>query len=345
LLLAVCSPAFAEIAATPTPGPLPQPCGAPYPKVFKLRKEPVLKPEEPYELGGVVEPNVILGPDGLFHMTYSSNAFSKGGSYEAISLATSRDLLHWKRWGKGPILGGGKGDQPGVLGMSYQVHIKDEWRVYYKGPGNQIAYASSKDGYHYKRAGTAVQGAALAKYCGGGFDSLGMVFKDGHWWGIAEVMGNICPHWPAYMNWLFRSDDGGKTFEPMATEPLYTQRPDASKVGVRVYCGARSLVKIGNRYHVWLHIDIPTNIYHSVSTDLYNWRTDKVPAIETRGDLFGLKACNQAADTSIIEHAGKTYLFFDGTDNANRDGRIGVAIYDGTLADYDRCAPATAYVQ
>lgn len=326
------------LPATPTPGALPTPCPPPYPRVFKVRAQPVLKPERDYEIGGVIEPNVIKGPDGLFHMTYSSNAFSKGGLHETISLATSSDLIHWKRYGNHPIIGDGYGGQePGNLGMSYQIKVGREWRIYYKTPQAAMAYASSRDGYHYKKVGVAIHGNAVVPWCGNGMDSAGIVFHEGAYWAVAEVMRG-CPTRPAYVNWLFKSTDGAQTFQPASSEPLVSQAPHPERK-MEVYCGARSIVKVGNRFHAWLHIGIPTSLYHSVSEDLYNWKTDPEPCIIPEPTMFGLKASNQAADTSIIEHRGKTYLFYDGTDNINGDGRIGVAIYDGTLADYDRCAP------
>jgi hypothetical protein len=53
--------------------------------------------------------------------------------------------------------------------------------------------------------------------------------------------------------------------------------------------------------------------------------------------MFGLLACDQAADTSIIEANNNLYLFYDGTDNYNSAGRIGYSKYNGTLTQYDQC--------
>lgn len=325
--------------ATPTPRRTLTVCPPPFPAVFVPRKEPLLIPERPYEGGCVVEPNVILGPDGLFHMTYSSNAWARNGLSETISLATSKDLIHWKRYGNSPILGDGHGGQPGGLGMSFQLKIGDEYRIYYKDPNTSVSYATSKDGYHYQRVGVALWGAALVGYCGGGLDSAGLVFDGRSWWAVAETMRANCAGVPAYRNWLFKSDDGAKTFYPASSVALDSQSPDPSRPTL-VYAGARSLVRIGGRYHAWLHVDIPSNIFHSVSEDLYNWRTDPRPVIETSATLLGLESCNQAADTSILEHNGKTYLFYDGTDNTHGTGRIGMAVFNGTLKDLDGCRPA-----
>jgi len=70
---------------------------------FKVRPDPVLTPEAPYEKGGGVEdPRVVL-INGTYYLTYTAY----DGHSAQLSLATSKDLIHWDR--KGILLPAYKG--------------------------------------------------------------------------------------------------------------------------------------------------------------------------------------------------------------------------------------------
>jgi beta-1,2-mannosidase len=62
---------------------------------FTRRAEPVLSPETPYEAGGGVEDPRVQTIDGTYYLTYTG--YNKKDAQ--LCLATSSDLIHWKRQG------------------------------------------------------------------------------------------------------------------------------------------------------------------------------------------------------------------------------------------------------
>jgi hypothetical protein len=53
--------------------------------------------------------------------------------------------------------------------------------------------------------------------------------------------------------------------------------------------------------------------------------------------MFGLAACNQAADPCLVNHNGALWIYYDGTDNTTPAGAIGVAVYNGPMGQYAGC--------
>lgn len=62
---------------------------------FTVRAAPVLEPEAPYEMGGGVEDPRVALIGGTYYLTYTGY----NGHDAQLCLATSQDLLHWKREG------------------------------------------------------------------------------------------------------------------------------------------------------------------------------------------------------------------------------------------------------
>jgi hypothetical protein len=337
-------------------------CPPPWPAVFKQATDPVLAPERDYEQDCVVEPNVLLGPDGLYHMAYSCNAFSAGGRKEAIGLATSADLLHWTRYGKAPIVGDGQAGVAGAAGMASQLRVGKEYRLYFRNhDSGSVDYLTSRDAYHYRYAGTAIPLRApglsipadpgLPDYCSRplALDSCGFIQAGGLWWALVEVaaLGRVtdsadhCPGRPGYTLWLFRSKDGARSFQP-AAGPLDTLTASIGLPKTDIYAGGRANFTVRGAHYTFPHLGLPSLLALSKSGDLIHWRTYARPVFGFNSRLLGLKACNQAADASVIQAQGKTYLFYDGTDNDHKAGRIGVAVFPGTEADLDACRDPSA---
>lgn len=72
---------------------------------FKRASQPVLFPQQDswkrFEWpGGTEDPRVVMRSDGLYVMTYTAY----DGKTARLCLASSRDLIHWKKYG--PVLGG-----------------------------------------------------------------------------------------------------------------------------------------------------------------------------------------------------------------------------------------------
>ena len=71
---------------------------------FARRAEPVLYPEndefKKYEwAGGLEDLHVIEGEDGVYYMNYTTHTSKNAPIADTLSIATSRDLVHWKKHG------------------------------------------------------------------------------------------------------------------------------------------------------------------------------------------------------------------------------------------------------
>jgi len=332
----------AILSFTPTPFVKLKACQTPFPAVFTPNPTPVFTAKTGYEKGSVQEPNVIMGPDGLLHMTYSCGGFTNA---ETIGLATAaKPEGPWKRYGNSPIMGGGYGGIKQNCSMSSQLHIGNEWRIYFTvhGTGN-VYYATSADGYHYKCVTTPVDNfldfkKTICDDATAGFDGAGEIFSwKGSYYSLSEVYMSSCRvTLMTYALWLMKDFSGKATdFHPVS--PVWLQSADPHDPTSGVLAGGRAVMIAGDKVHIWTHVGLPTNIYHAQSMDLYNWLPDPVPVVKYNPAVFGLPACSQVADASIIEYNGALYLFYDGVDNANYKAAIGYAEYPGTAADYDAC--------
>jgi len=322
--------------------------------VFVTSVAPALTPNGTIEQNSIQEPNVILGPDGLYHMTYSGDCFNTDSQQEAIFLATSSDLAHWTRYGTNPIIGRGFGGAAGTAHMSYQINIgvgrASYWNVYFSDANGNVAYDKSTDGYNYTYGGIAVQGGStgpFAEYCTNNpaLDSMGVVPNGSGYSALCEVYGGgTCsgePFQGSYVLWNLVSADG-HTWAVNSSHPLDSITSSSSSIGAGVlYAGGRSTVYAGSHWHTWPHINYPTKIWHSQSNDLFNWQTDTYPTISYTPNMYGLTSCNQVADASVIQAFGNTFMFFSAVDNTNEASVIGSAEFHGTLAQFDACQNPT----
>ncbi len=124
---------------------------------FKIRAQPVLEPEAPYETGGGVEDPRLVQIDGTYYLTYTGY----NGKDAQLCLATSKDLIHWQR--KGVILPAYKGTWNTKWTKSGAIlpqKVKGLWWMYYLGTrvdpdGKERDYmgvASSPDLLHWADA-------------------------------------------------------------------------------------------------------------------------------------------------------------------------------------------------
>jgi predicted GH43/DUF377 family glycosyl hydrolase len=128
---------------------------------FKRRSEPVLAPEAPYEKGGGVEDPRVVKIGGEYLMTYTgyNNVDGAGPDHKdaQLCLATSADLIHWKR--RGVILPAYHGKwnvgwtKSGAIVTS---RIRGKYWMYYLGDardlGSQMGLATSEDLLHWTDA-------------------------------------------------------------------------------------------------------------------------------------------------------------------------------------------------
>jgi predicted GH43/DUF377 family glycosyl hydrolase len=139
---------------------------------FKIRPQPVLQPEASYEKGGGVEDPRLVRIDGIYYLTYTGY----NGKDAQLCLATSKDLIHWRR--RGVILPAYKGSWNTKWTKSGAIlpeQVKGRWWMYYLGTrtdpdGKERDYmglASSSDLLHWADA----TDAPVLPRRPGGFDS------------------------------------------------------------------------------------------------------------------------------------------------------------------------------
>jgi predicted GH43/DUF377 family glycosyl hydrolase len=113
---------------------------------FQRRDEPVLTPSEPYEKnGGVEDPRLVQFGD-TYYLTYTG--YNKKDAQ--LCLATSKDLVHWKK--KGVIIPANKGDwnvKWTKSGAIVPQKINGKYWMYFLGTSadgkDQAGLASSRD--------------------------------------------------------------------------------------------------------------------------------------------------------------------------------------------------------
>ncbi len=123
---------------------------------FKVRPEPVLSPEAAGERGGVEDPRVVR-ISGIYYLTYTAY----DGHSAQLSLATSKDLIHWER--QGVLLPAYKGtwnSQWTKSGAIVPQKVGGKWWMYYLGTRKDadgkardyMGLAESDDLLHWKDA-------------------------------------------------------------------------------------------------------------------------------------------------------------------------------------------------
>src|SRR6185436_19049454 len=98
---------------------------------------PVLSPEQsdarPFEKATLYKSNILWDKaESLGHpfvMFY--NAKQQGPAIERIGMAVSKDMVHWSRYGKEPVIDNRKG----ISGDPQIVRIADLWVMFYFGAG------------------------------------------------------------------------------------------------------------------------------------------------------------------------------------------------------------------
>ena len=83
--------------------------------------------------------------------------------FERIGMAVSRDMIHWHRYGLGPVIANGEAQMKGISGDPQIVKIGDVWTMFYFGafwkPQAFDTFACSYDLVHW----TKWEGAPLVE--------------------------------------------------------------------------------------------------------------------------------------------------------------------------------------
>lgn len=125
---------------------------------FDRRPTPVFGPEEPYEMGGGTEDPRIVEIDETYYMTYTGfNNVNPKNKVAQLCLATSKDLVVWKR--HGVLIPAGKGAWNvgwTKSGAIVRTKINGKYWMYYLGDAkdhpSQMGIASSDDLLHWTDA-------------------------------------------------------------------------------------------------------------------------------------------------------------------------------------------------
>ncbi len=336
------TPTFTPVP-TPTPAFIVTPCGTPFGAVFTPNPTPLAIPTMSWEGACMVEPSVIkCDADGLYHMTYSANAFASGS--QCIGLMTSPTGLPgtWTRYGTNPALGIGFGGESGFALRSSQVKVgPTDYRIYYMDSNLNISWRTSTNGLPpYGGGGVAIDAADANQFGVAGWQNSGY-WKDtntGFWWAVVDAYYGPTGN-PKYLDWLFKSTDGGNILHRVADTFITGLAP----VG-QLYGSPRAFWKQGSTWNLIYLIGVPSTIWHSASPDMYNWYRDTNLTLNYSPTQFGLTACDQSADPCIIQDvaSGSLFVYYDGTDNVNQAARIGMAIFPGQFTDYAACLHPTA---
>lgn len=131
----------------------------------RLSENPVLAPQQadarPFEARTLYKSNIIADASRAtgheFVMFYNGKAIGKKGT-ERIGMAVSDDMVHWRRYGDGPVVDNGRG----ISGDPQIVRMKDMWVMFYFGafwkpPTPQATAARRRPGEDGKKGDTEAQ--------------------------------------------------------------------------------------------------------------------------------------------------------------------------------------------
>ena len=206
---------------------------------FTRRAEPVLVSETPYEKGGGVEDPRLVKFGDIYYLTYTSYNNVDGRASDKkdaqLCMATSADLIHWKR--QGIILPAYKGKWnvkwtksgaivPGKIDGKYWMYFLGDAR----GKDSQMGVAYSEDLLHWK---DALDHPVLSSRAGS-FDSQvvepgppPVITPDG----ILLIYNGADDKLVYSTGWvLFDKNDPAKVLA-RAQEPMFSPGPEWEKVG------------------------------------------------------------------------------------------------------------------
>jgi len=125
----------------------------------RLNENPVLGPHDqharPFETTTLYKSNIIHDRDETlghpFVMYYNAKAVENKRAVERIGIAVSEDMVHWSRFGDGPVIDNHKG----ISGDPQIVRMNDLWVMFYFGhvwkPKAFDTFACSRDLVHWTK--------------------------------------------------------------------------------------------------------------------------------------------------------------------------------------------------
>ncbi len=220
---------------------------------FTCHKEPILTPSDDFDRGGCEDPRIVK-LDGIFYLTYVGN--SQRYHVSNICLATSKDLIIWRKWGT--ILSPKReGWNSGQLkaGVLVPEKINGKYVMYFMGEEkpwrSSIGMAYSEDLVHWVEP--LDQPVLMPRP--GYFDSQGIepgptpVILDEGILLVYNGWGADCIYKTSQV--LFSKEDPTKLLW-RASQPILKLSKDYGKeFGEGNHCVAEGLVKVGNQWFLY----------------------------------------------------------------------------------------------
>jgi predicted GH43/DUF377 family glycosyl hydrolase len=123
----------------------------------RLAQNPVLSPTQPdarpFEEATLYRSNILWDRSASLGHTFVRfyNGKQRGRGIERIGMAVSNDMVHWQRYGKGPVIDNGSG----ISGDPQIVRIGNLWVMFYFGafwkPNAFDTFACSYDLVHWTK--------------------------------------------------------------------------------------------------------------------------------------------------------------------------------------------------
>jgi GH43 family beta-xylosidase len=248
----------------------------------------------------VQEPSVLY-ENGTFEMW-----FTCGWSIEAMCYATSADGIHWTRYNSG---------MPLIYNVAHGFVTKIGSTYYYYAAilpsSTNFGRWRSTDKVTWVQDASKIFPATRKGWESGQRGNIYVWISEGIWYALYEALGED-------KNWrigLATSSDG-LTWTESSGNPRI-------QYGVNAGCGGPEVHFVNGAYYVWVQCSQsafgPTQIYRFRSSDLKTFtRSPLWPVLAQTTIDEGMSASEgQVADASMVEVNGRTYMFYDATDNQN----------------------------
>lgn len=283
----------------------------------------IIEANQAWENDSLHEPSVLV-EDGVFRVWYGG-----GWDTQAIGYAEcSSDPTVPANWTKnvGPIWGGGGSSIAGERNLPEVMRLVDG--TYYGSAiaeayeaGQSMVFATSPDGLEWTEVAGSISLPAGRTLWGNR-----VVWQEGDDWFMLAEAGQWVPPWGIHyytssdgLTWSIGNGGNALTDLQVAAGgmfggPSFFIHDDAA------------MPEYGGIYHLWYHAsptasNLPTNIYHSTSTDKVTWATPTL-VLEYLGTGDEV---DQVADPQVIDHAGTVYLIYDANDNVNERATLAIA--------------------
>lgn len=287
--------------------------------------QPFLSPSQAWEEGAIGEVNVIL--DGSTWKMFYGGGWDNGALGYATCTGDPTVGANWTKYASNPTLGQGGSSIAGYAARSTVLKLgANSYRCFYAdaNPNANIKVSDSTDGIAWGTPTTAIASNAVSGVTGWA-NSTVWTEDGGTNWKMLVDCRTTAPNWGVF----YATSTDGHAFTPQGTEITSLKPAGTVEYGS---CHLPANGPVNGIYHLWYHAGVGVNsaICHARATDPAGpWTIS--PGRELQPNL-GTYERDQAADAFLVENAGRSYMFYSGTNNAGEASYINVAVYQGTLA-------------